>query len=136
MTPELQAELLKIVNGIREGATTVFDVLKTEIPDILQQLLLWHGVQSFVFFVLAIIMLIAVPVLVWYVLRYWKNWRNIEEYNDKEFYEGVGIAKTIMSVCAAVGCLAGGLGYVNIEWLKIWIAPKVWLLEYITTMIK
>jgi hypothetical protein len=42
-------------------------------------------------------------------------------------------------VGCAIGCASGAIisaMLINIEWLQIWIAPKVWLLEYAAQLVK
>jgi hypothetical protein len=32
--------------------------------------------------------------------------------------------------------IAAGFGAINLTWLQIWIAPKVWLIEYAAGLVK
>lgn len=133
MNEKLQEELLKIVANINTGTKTAWGFLTEHTPDVIGQLLLWHGVYSFVLFLIGF--LGSVIILIW-VLYFLKNITTIlKDYNLTEQETKIQ-ARAIMggilsffSLCCFIICM-------NIEWLKIWIAPKVWLLEYIAGLVK
>ncbi len=55
-----------VAGDIANATGTALDFLATEIPDVIQQLLVWHAIESFIWFFLGTLVL-AIP---WFV--YWK----------------------------------------------------------------
>ena len=119
--------------------------LAAEIPDVIQQLLVWHAVESFIRFFLGTLIL-AVP---WFV--YWRWGGRGEPTNEKNYngetvyrktlthgYDGrvSGEAAALFSILSGVTTLAGlALILGNLEWLQILVAPKLYLLEYARVLV-
>ena len=118
--------------------------LVAEIPDVIQQLLVWHAIESLIWF-LPGILLLAAP---WFV--YWK-WAGRGEpgepyYGEARYVEtlthdgrgkvdGDGVlALTLGGVAATLAGFALALN--NLEWLHILVAPKLYLLEYARVLLR
>lgn len=130
MKEELQIALAELIQNTLQGAEAAKDFLTAEIPDIVIQLLTWHGVYSFGLFMIGIVSLI---ISLYFANRVIKNKDEIK-WNILNF-EGQH-AKGILQIIASIILLAIGLTNLNLIWLQIWIAPKVWLIEYIRGLIK
>ena len=127
MNEQLQAELLNLIQSVKEGAITAGQFLQSEVPDVVQQLLLWHGVHNFMIFVLWSIFSI-ITAYAWYrVVKHGLSDNCGEEIIGMG---GLALFPTIVSLIVFVDNI------IDLTWLKIWIAPKVWLLEYVTGMVK
>lgn len=143
MNEQLQnalADLLtKANNGIEAGA----DFLSAELPDVIQQLLMWYGVYNGIKFLTGSAVLIALMVI-W--VKYSGRGKLIDK--DKDYrqgnsritltHDGDGDVGPHMVATILLSCLFMGLSFaaVNLTWLKIWIAPKIWLIEYAATLAK
>jgi hypothetical protein len=100
--------------------------LQAELPDVIYQLLLWHGVKSLIYAASAVVIFLMF------------------------FRQSVYFAKAILRECENDG--DGSILFIpyafahilylfpislfNLTWLQIWIAPKVWLLEYAANLVK
>jgi len=135
MNEQLQAELIKIVTSISNGATTAWGFLTEQTPDVIQQLLLWHGIKSFIAFCVAIIFIIAGLIITAKLFKYSKelsakskdrcNKSDYRCYDPTPFFAMWFVP---LVVCISVTPL---VIFENLTWLQIWVAPKTWILEYI-----
>lgn len=133
----------EVAGGITNATGTALDFLATEIPDVVQQLLIWHAIESFIWFFLGTLIL-AVP---WFV--YWK-WGGRGEPTEpmygearyKEtlthFRDGTVHFDAVFGLVLA-GAVTTLVGLVvtldNLEWLQILVAPKLYLLEYARVLV-
>lgn len=119
----------KTIAGVEQGVA----FLSTEIPDVIRQLLMWHGIKNLIYFFVA--MACIVPAVYFakksvYVTRV----DGFEWFDDCDpTKEGMtAIFWSIIAACMIIPIII----FLNIEWLQIWIAPKVWLIEYASSLVK
>lgn len=161
----MNEELQKAIAELFQSAISAKDFLVSELPEYVEQLLMWHAVHSFIWFVVgvaAVIFALFLPGVV--KARYRKriaerkkeakealerkeSWCfygstfkttssrydrivNADDELDREDLAPVYMATVVIGLLGvvAVGC--------NQTWLKIWIAPKVWLVEYAASLIR
>jgi hypothetical protein len=139
-----------LVNMIDVTVKTMSDVVdfsKQQIPDVLHQLLMWKAVESLVGFILPLILAIA---LLSYCLSFWKSIpKQLSRDRDgrapwiaDEFQGADGALYGRYwfrgYVCFVLGILASIVAFFsfNLDWLQIWIAPKVYLIQYAAELIK
>jgi hypothetical protein len=111
---EAEQLLVDSINSIKYVTGQTFNFAKEQIPDVIQQLLVWNMTRS------ALLCLLTL-VLAWAVYKDIKDWRT-------EVIAILGGCFLSVSLCFSVFFL--------IDSLKIWIAPKVWILEYAANLIK
>ena len=134
-----------VAGGISEASGDATAFLVAEIPDVIQQLLVWHAIESLIWF-LPGLLLIAAP---WFV--YWK-WGGrgkpgAPRYDGEPSFEptfthyangevdGDGMGPLVLG--GVVATLAGfALALNNLEWLQILVAPKLYLLEYARVLLR
>ena len=125
MNEQLRAELLKIVTNINNGVDSAWGFLTEQTPDVVYQLLLWHGVYSFIRFVLGCVF---IGVWVWANMKLYKWFKALPDPGPN--------AEVIALQLFQIFLIFIPILTINLTWLKIWIAPKVWLLEYIIAIVK
>ena len=130
-----------VAGDITNATGTALDFLAAEIPDVIQQLLVWHAIKSFIGFFLGVLLL-AAP---WFV--YWKwggRGEPIEPKNGETRYKETlthGFYGRVNEEAVALFALFGGtatfagLALSNLEWLQILVAPKLYLLEYARVLV-
>lgn len=118
------AQLLeRAVSGI--DATVAFS--QAQIPDVVQQLLLWHTVHSVLWSLLAVALLIP-PIFGYrWVIRAYRQ--GDLDGNDAMFAAVMGGIVTVL-------ILVTSLVIFDLSWLKIMLAPKLYLLEYAAELVK
>lgn len=136
MNEQLQMELTKIITNINKGTESVWEIVNKQTPDIINQLLWWYGIWNFMLFIISISLLVIVPFCFYKLsLKIIKIEKSKAEENDKSdspacmFYTGFMIISGVLSLVFICN-------YINLTWLKIWLAPKVWLLDYIISYVK
>lgn len=133
MNEELQKALGALLNKVNNGIDTAGEFLASELPDVIQQLLMWHGVKSFIVFVVCLsVILLSITMCT----KAFKN-RSVEGHwacSDSRYgYMGFeGFLVCTLSVFSIVPALVN----MNIAWLQIWVAPKIWLIEYAAKLAK
>lgn len=132
MNEELKNELSKLMlDGV--------DFLKGEIPEYVSQLLVWHGVYSFVQFIVGISFILL---MLWAVYKFFPRRDKDEDggYKDNwaldcdgDYNQYIVLLSIYVLLFITIGIIAI-IAYINLDWLQIIIAPKVWIVEYITKL--
>jgi hypothetical protein len=128
----LEKALIKSIDGIEKTGTELIEALYQQAPEVVEQLLMWHSVESLIQCIAAILVL-AVPFVYYKIACYIHQKFKVAKVED---YLGFWMPNIFISVFVIVftgGCFAA---YINIKWIKIWLAPKVYLLEYLAEMMK
>lgn len=109
----------QIVDGVGKVTSKAIDFTMAQIPDVIHQLLMWHLVFSLLSFLLFLSLEITL-LLIWY----YKSYKST--YEEAQFF-GSLISVIVFFVFLVQLCR-------SFEWLQIWIAPKVWLIEYAASL--
>lgn len=144
---KILADLLqKASNGI--DAAVSFS--QAQIPDVIHQLLVWNFAKSITVFIISLLSIIP---LVWLILNQWKRvqcgqfgkgegytWdEGKPKYKPTFIWDSKGDFNVIvMPFAAIVGIWVAAVlaAITDLTWLKIWIAPKLYLIEYAAHLIK
>lgn len=134
---KILVELLqKAVGGI--DAAVSFS--QAQIPDVVHQLLVWNSVRSILFQVFAIILIVAAMRLPSFARNARKNGERWTAYDGrpKDDWFVSSFAYDACVLGTPISALVIGLPMIifNFDWLKIWLAPKLYLLEYAASLIK
>lgn len=120
MNDKANEVLLQLLNKAMKGIDAAVQFSQAQIPDVIHQLLVWNAVISLLSQVLAVI-IIAVPVVVCI-----KKWKLIRKNN----------AEPVVIVNVFTGVVGAVLFFDNFDWLKIWLAPKLYLIEYAASLMR
>lgn len=131
MNEQLQQALGRLLDGL--DATVTF--LSAEIPDVIHQLLLWYAVKYGLECLFGLALLVG-----WIVAIRWgfKKARafeaslNMLASGEGKGYYLFGVAAFFLTLMMLVAVPA----FINIQWLQILIAPKLWLIEYAAKLVK
>lgn len=122
MNEELQKALGDLLGKTNKGIDAASDFLASELPEVIQQLLLWHGIYNFIVFIGCLI----IPFLCYKASMSAAKKTFLLDGKDYFDYPHILIPMIFINFFVFIFSIAS----INIEWLQIWIAPKVWLLEY------
>ncbi|WP_455852708.1 hypothetical protein [Pantoea endophytica] len=121
---KILADLLqKASNGI--DAAVSFS--QAQIPDVVHQLLVWNFATSIIFSLLGLALFVLIQYFVWrgiQCLR--KQWEGDDFIEHPEIIFLFGL--WLITFCP--------LAWVDLAWLKIWLAPKLYLIEYASHLLK
>jgi hypothetical protein len=146
MNEQLQIELARLVGMLNEGAEKVAEFGAEQIPIVLQQLLLWHWTASFFAFLFGLAM-VVVPILMRNAFkrnlkfasdakRNGDDWAILDGFKTISSFRHdlmVFINGTLPWVCVVIGLV---VALSNFVWLKILLAPNLYLLEYAAGLVK
>ena len=121
MNEQLQQAITKMIEKALSGLDAGAEFLSGEIPDVVMQLMLWHGVRSIVECAIGVFIVVAG----FYML---KRYHHIVARCCSNGAEPL--------LLFTHGWPLIGIAFINLEWLKIWLAPKVWLIEYAASLVK
>lgn len=111
------AELLqKATNGI--DAAVSFS--QAQLPDVIHQLLVWNAVSS------ALAQIVGMLIIILPIVYSVKKWEVICDNDCQPF-----MMFHIITVLSGFLLVAD-----NLDWLKIWLAPKLYLIEYAASLMK
>lgn len=154
MNEQMQEALTEIIKKASGGIDASISFLSREIPDVVQQLLLWNVVKSGLLFAIGLFFLCASVVL-------WRTKIGMSKSEAREAYKkgepwtryggsGNGSVTSIeydaimalpeygkSRIPAAALMILGVIWLtINLGWLQIIIAPKIWLIEYAASLAK
>jgi len=130
----LEKALDKALNSLEKG----IDFMSDQLPAYIKELLVWFTIQELIYAIIGLILLIAVPLM---ATRSIKNIYNSDK--DGSFKKGKfncdilntgGQTIVFGIVMVTIIATAAGIALINLEWLKIMVAPKVWLVEYLVRL--
>lgn len=152
----LQSSLSSIIAQVQQGVDAGVGFLKQELPDVIKQLLLWKAAQGTFWVLFELALFFTGLRLVFVAIDKWSEASRLEAYADKlkgerdakEAYAlafaqseacipGVILYTILAVVLGIAGVIAFCLVWGNaLEVLQIYIAPKVWLIEYAAELVK
>jgi hypothetical protein len=128
MNEELQKAITEVINSslstVKEGGA----FLQAQLPDYVLQLLTWYSWYNFILFLLGVVAMAAAVIADIKAYKYIKA----QNYADTLILEW-GIIGMIPR--SFIWCLIF-LGLINLTWLQIWVAPKVWIVNYAAALVK
>ena len=129
MKDELQTKLAEILTAIQTGADKSTNFALEQLPDVVQQYLLYGRVWSAIS-VLAC--LAATTLIVWVTLRFGYLSKQTDKYGG---WPELRVAATIIGSGSSLGSAGVLLWEIKYAAL-IWLAPKVWLLKEVAGLLK
>lgn len=118
-------ELTGLVELTKTGAVKAIEILQVQAPELIKQIMAWEFAVSLAHFMIGVISFLSLVFLVRKAPKWWKD-------ADCE-----PTIKTFGSIVWGItGVLIGFASISNVIWLKILIAPKLFLIEYFTALIK
>jgi hypothetical protein len=128
----LDTTLVSILNEVTSGVGTAKDFLVEQTPQVVQEIITWYGVYNFIEFLLgiAVFAFIVIAGRKTLLKKNAPNWAF--DKNDIAYAD----PRAAVPVCIGIVLAIWASHLVNLQWLKIWIAPKLWLIEYTAELVK
>lgn len=136
MNEELNKVLIDAIQKTQSGIGEAVDFAVAQAPDVIQQLLMWHFVNSLINCALGIVCFVIIFLFVRFVQKYPQP--DSFESNNLVWWDK-GELHPVTGIFGGLGvCILGLAGFIlmNLTWLKIWIAPKLYLIEYAASLVK
>ncbi|ECC9542399.1 hypothetical protein DTG28_22245 [Salmonella enterica subsp. salamae] len=141
--------LVELLQKASNGIDAAVSFSQAQIPDVVHQLLLWNMVDSLIKTLIAIL---TIPLVFWFMKKQCQrveigkigdevySWEHGNpKYRPTMVWDSKGEISFSFLPLAGVLILWGLfiIGTVtNMVWLKIWLAPKLYLIEYAASLIK
>ena len=111
----------------------IVDWLYTEVPEVVEQFLLWSFAESFIGFLVCFFFIFVYPFVLYKVVKHFYEKLEVSEAPDESFF---WIPTGVISVVTILVSQLISWRTINLNWLKVWLAPKVYLLETFSNVIK
>lgn len=122
-TSNVNVALEHLINKVVSGIDQTTQFLSDQIPDVIHQLLLYTLVKD------AIVLGIAVTFVLASTLGAWWAFSNRRQDSVERFFAGmIWVIGNAISVAVLIAF--------GIDLLKVWLAPKIWLIEYAASLAK
>ena len=131
MKEELLKQLKEAVDITKQGILKGVEVLQEQCPLLVKEILRWEFAVSLLWCMVGVIFFIITTC---FTIMLWKKWMGSDDWKkdcpDDGLRQMIGFVNLLFFVpWVCVICH-------NIEWLKIIIAPRLFLVEYVTQLIK
>lgn len=134
MNEVLQTKLSEILEMGKMGVLQAADMLKEQVPDLVAQILRWEFVMSLGWWLIGIMCMVISYKCIKRILVTVKK----EQERSGHYYTDSSTTKVTISSIIGVITLVAGIGnfFSSYDWLQILVAPKLFLVQYITRLIK
>ena len=125
----MNEELQKAIAELFNSAISAKDFLVGELPEYINQLLMWHAAHSALMCFLGVLYCAA-----WF----YPNYRHVLWLKNGGFKKLADDGNDIVLLFHLLQffLIIPVVEMFNLDWLKIMIAPKVWLVEYAASLVK
>lgn len=141
MNDQLQNALSALIMKANSGIDASTKFLSAEIPDVVRQLIVWNIARETVWLVFGIVMLITATLVVRKMIRDYKTSSKTLErswVHDGSSYKPATESCFLTSVACGLALIIGLIISAScvFKLLQLWLAPKVWLIEYAASLTK
>ncbi|HAT2216599.1 TPA: hypothetical protein I8412_003744 [Citrobacter freundii] len=149
MNEQANKILIELLQKAANGIDAAVSFSQAQIPDVIHQLLVWNFIHSVIITVMA---LMSIPLVIWLVKKqlrkvqigtFGNEWYSWDKGNPKYSATLIWDAKGDLSFLIlplVVFIIIWGASVLSIltnpTWLKIWLAPKLYLIEYAASLVK
>jgi hypothetical protein len=122
----------RFINSALDTADKVGQFAAEELPKFIGEVLQWYFAYNLILFVAGVVLATFLVIIDY---RLFRHAREIDkrECDSTATILGWGILGSLVRL---VAWGAGVAPLINLQWLKIWIAPKLWLIEYAARLLK
>ena len=142
MNEQIQAQFVQILQSVSESAVVAKEFILAELPDVVQQTMNWYLFKSLLNNFIALVFICFAVYLVVKLCQVPKNFNSANAfqrwsydfYHDGTFRE-LSPASLVPMVAIIISFIIFFMS-INLDCIKIIIAPKLWLIEYTTAILK
>ena len=128
ISKEIAEKLLEML----QTAGEIKEFTLTQAPDIIQQILLWHTIESTLALMLGLVFIL---IAVFCIVKFPSFLKKSESTMESNIYDAYTVCSGIIGVCAII---AGPILFLEniLIMIKILVTPKIFLLEYLSEIVK
>ncbi|MDM8575039.1 hypothetical protein QU972_26455 [Escherichia coli] len=113
--------LVELLRKASNGIDAAVSFSQAQIPDVIHQLLMWHAVSSAGIQAICVLVIIA---CVYLMIFAWNKGDDAD----------IVLLSLLVTSGIAITSIVVFFNY--FDWLKIWLAPKLYLIEYAASLVK
>ena len=142
MNEQLQAQFIQIIQSVSESAASAKNFVLAELPDVAQQVINWYLFKSVFENIIA---LICITFAIYLLTKLFQVPVSKSKANKFQLFcyaftrdgETKELMPTVLiPVVAIIICIVISIYNFNLDCFKILIAPKLWLIEYTTHILR
>lgn len=131
MEDKANQALEQLLDRAISGVDQAVEFSQAQIPDVVEQLLMWHATESAIFMVLGLLLVIVPPIASGLIYRKLNKQGIVDDEEEHLAYFGASFMIWLLPLIGGLFMIFG-----NLDWLQILIAPKLYLLEYAADLVK
>jgi hypothetical protein len=133
----LQGYLIKALEKTGNVIDKSVDMVMEQAPILVKEVLQWYFAYNLIQLIMGLVIMLS-------VFGYWYSQIKLGvaqsklQHKDRSIYftsEGHELGRYALNVFMIIPFFVS-MFMINLEWLKIWIAPRLWLIEYTSQLIK
>ncbi|MCI1898561.1 MAG: hypothetical protein LKI85_09305 [Enterobacter sp.] len=133
--------LVQLLQKASDGIDSAVAFSQAQIPDVVHQLLVWNFVSSALAMMVGLVISCGMPLVARSILiRYGKAKVKDETWVIEQSFDYTKSmsfpAFMVLFFCTGAFIISVLVVINSMDWLKIWLAPKLYLLEYAASLIK
>lgn len=132
MNEQLQLKLVEILSSIQSATKTAGDFAMEQLPGIAMQYVMYARITTLMS---SVFLLLIASALYWLSFWAYKNPWNISDCHWEKHRKRSDSNMVVMSLAAIFGTLFTLIAFYSFDWMP-WLAPKVWLLQELATLVK
>ena len=131
MTDNLENQLAEVVKLAKDSSINAADFIQKQFPDFARELLSYHHFYYMLAFIISITCFLGLIICMKSVFQTFRAADTAQKELDKSRWSDEMCCKFAVNIILSIIFLIIGLIEFNIQWVKIQMAPKVYLTEYI-----
>ena len=138
MTPQAQQALATLIQKVNEGIDSTVAFSKAQVPAVIHELLVWKLVPD-----ITEVLLMAGFFTFFTALFCWAwKQKEKEKYGDKARFWWCSNGDPSFAMVPIIGTVVSGIIFLIAVWtplfeaLQIWLAPKVFLIQYAASLVQ
>lgn len=134
MNEQAQQLLVDLIQKASNGIDGAVAFSQAQIPDVVHQLLVWNFASSIITQVVCVLVITSI---VFVILKSISDRKKGEEWTSGDYGLSSIAFDAVIFICSIVITPIAILVFLfNFDWLKIWLAPKLYLIEYAASLVK
>lgn len=141
MNEQAQKILVDLLQKASNGIDSAVSFSQAQIPDVVHQLLVWNFASSIIAQAFSLVLILAVAI---WLVKLISDRTSRKPWTCHKQDARLNETSELFDIVALISVIGGALAVVfsiivfscNFDWLKIWLAPKLYLIEYAASLVK
>lgn len=131
LAPNLNDKLVEILSSIQKATEMSANFAIEQLPDIVQSYVAYGRVVNTVY---SVLLLLTTLLLIFVVFKIYNAY--LEECKSARYVDGSAYA--FLAIFPTVGAIVFSMATIHriTECILVWVAPKIWLLQSLSNMVK